>query len=70
MYARCGESIVEINQLDDPQLSFPALDEIRFADGDTFDGTVQQTGYRTDSNIKSVPTNKSLLSPGLPLALT
>ena len=70
VYARCGENIVDINQFDNLQLSFPALDEIQFADGNTFDGTVQQIGYRTDSNNETVSTIRSLLSPGLPPALT
>lgn len=70
VYARCSETIVDINQLDNLQLSFPALDEIQFADGNTFDGTVQQIGHRTDSSNETVSTIKSLLSPGLPPALT
>ena len=70
VYARCSEIIVDINQLDNLQLSFPALDEIQFADNNTFDGTVRQIGYRLDSSNETVSTIKSLLSPGLPPALT
>ena len=70
VYARCSETIVDINQLDNLQFSFPALDEIQFADGNTFDGTVQQIGYHTDSSNETVSTIRSLLSPGLPPALT
>ena len=70
VYARCSEIIVDIDQLDNLQLSFPALDEIQFANGNTFDGTVRQIGYRTDSSNETVSTIKTLLSPGLPPALT
>ncbi len=70
VYARCSEAIVDINQLDDLQLSFPALDEIQSADENTFDGTVKQIGYRTDSSKETVSTIKSLLAQGLPPALT
>ena len=70
VYARCSETIVDINQLDNLQLSFPALDQIKFADGDSFDGTVQQIGYRTDNSNETASTRISLLAQGLPPALT
>ena len=70
VYARCSETIVDMNRLDNLQLSFPALAEIQFADGNTFDGTVQQIGYLTDSSNGTASTVKSLLTQGLPPALT
>ena len=70
VYARCRETILDITQLDDLQLSFPILAEIQFADGNTFDGTVQQIGFHTDSSSNTVNTIKSLLAPGLHPTLT
>ena len=40
-------SVRELNEL---RLSFPGLAEIQFADGITFDGTVQQIDFDTDSS--------------------
>lgn len=70
VYTRCSETIIDVTQLDALRLSFPALAEIQFADGNTFDGTVEQIGFHTDSSSDTATTVKSLLAGGLPPALT
>ena len=63
VYARCRETVLDITQLEDLQLSFPVLPEIQFADGNAFDGTVQQIGFYTDRESDTANTTRSLLTP-------
>ncbi len=70
VYARCRDTTLDIIQLDELQLFFPALAEIQFADGNTFDGTVQQIGFHTENSSDTATTIKSLLAPGLRPSLT
>ena len=65
VYARCRETILDITELDDLQLSFPALAGFQFADRNSFDGTVQQVGFHTDSSNNKANMVKSLLAPSL-----
>ena len=70
VYARCRETILDITHLNDLKLSFPILAEIEFAEGNTFDGTVQQLGFRTDSNSDTLDKIKSVLASGSNPTLT
>lgn len=70
VYARCRETVLDITHLNDLQLSFPVLAEIQFADGNAFDGTVQQLGFYTDSSGDKLDITKALLAPGSHPTLT
>ena len=49
-YARCRETVLDIIHLNQLQLSFPILAGVQFADGNTFDGIVQQLGFCAESS--------------------
>ncbi|KAL6717884.1 hypothetical protein ACLMJK_003969 [Lecanora helva] len=62
VYARCSETDIGSISPDNLNLSFPILNDIQFANGNTFDGIVHQIGFRTISTDETVTYIRSLLS--------